>query len=642
MKKIIFILWALILPMLAIADAVEIDGVYYNLVSKINSAEVTSNPNKYTGVVRIPNSVIYEGKKYNVNSIGEKAFLGCSSLSSITIPNSINTIGQDAFKGCYGLKKTIVSDIAAWCNINFGAGYSRPLYFSKRLYYDESTEIKNLVIPDGVTSIGEGLFLGCAGLVSVTFPNSVITIGNSSFSDCTGLTTVTIPNSVTTIEGGAFTRCSSLTSITIPNSVTTIEGYVFHECTGLSSVTIPNSVTYIGMDSFSGCTSLSSITIPNSVTTIEERAFSNCSSLTSITIPNSVTTIGGHAFLSCSSLTSITIPNSVTTIEAGAFSWCTNLSSVTIPYGVTSIGQYALGRCTSLSSIIIPSSVTTIGEHAFEGCTSLSSITIPNSVTTIGEHAFEGCDKLTTMTIGIMTEYIGSQAFANCKELLEITCYAEKVPYTFSDAFQNSYIEYATLHVPALSLEQYSVTAPWNGFGKILSTNGDLPDPEVKTCAVPTISYANGLIKFDCQTDGAICHYTLADDDIKTGDGNIVSLTATYNISVYATKEGYEKSEVATATLCWIDAEPMQEGTKEAEDGVTEVKAIPVLIQAEGNTISVQGATEGTDISVFNTAGIKQSSTIANKGITTLNTSLSAGSTAIVKIGEKAVKVLVK
>ena len=134
----------------------------------------------------------------------------------------------------------------------------------------------------------------------------------------------------------------------------------------------------------------------------------------------------------------------------------------------------------------------------------------------------------------------------------------------------------------------------------------------------------------------------ITDDDIKTHIGDEVVLTATYTISVIAKAEGYKPSETATATLCWIDAEPYAKGTKEAEDNVTEVQTIPVIIQTEGNVISVQGAAEGTEISVYNTAGIKLSSTVANKVITTLNTQLQLGSIVIVKIGEKAVKVLIK
>ena len=702
MKKILFLL-VFVLPLFAIADAVEIDGIYYNLVSKINSAEVTSSPNKYTGSVIIPDSVVYEGKKYIVNSIGSTAFDRCNSLSCITIPGSLCSIGKDAFNNCYGLKKVIVEDIAAWCNIKFETGYSNPLVFAKHLYYNESTEVKKLVIPNGVASIGDIAFCGCTGVKSVAIPNSVIEIGRSAFEGCTGLESVIIPDNVATIgyyaferftsltsatlgkgvtviSGNSFEYCSSLSSIIIPDGVTTIESLAFRGCTNLNSVTIPNSVISIGYDAFAGCDCIKKVivpditawcnisfdsmnanplhnagllyvnssieikdlVIPNNVKKIQKYAFSGCSNLTSVTIPYSVTSIDDSAFSGCSGLTSVTIPNSVTTIGNNAFEGCIGLASVAIPNSLNIICNNAFAGCSGLASVIIPNSVTRIGASAFAGCSGLSSVTIPNSVNEIWSNAFSGCENLTTVTIGRGAEYIWSKAFSNCKELSDIVCLAEKVPSTSSDAFLNSYIEYATLHVPALSLEHYSVTAPWNGFGKIVSTNGDLPDPEVKTCAIPTISYANGLLKFDCQTEGAVCHYTLADDDIKTGVGDLVSLVATYNISVYATKEGYEKSEVATATLCWIDAEPMQEGTIEAEDGVTEVKAIPVLIQVENNTINIQGAAEGTDISVYNTDGMKLSSTIANNGTTTLNTHLQSGSTVIVKIGKKAVKVLVE
>ena len=193
------------------------------------------------------------------------------------------------------------------------------------------SDIKRIIIGDGVTTIGRSAFSGCSSLTSVNIPNSVTTIGEYAFRDCSSLTSVTIPNSVTTIGGDAFYGCSSLTSVTIPNSVTTIGKSAFHGCSALISVTIPKSVTTIGDDAFSYCKSLTSVTIPNSVTTIGWNTFSGCTSLTSVNIPNSVTTIGGEAFSGCSSLTSVTIPNSVTTIGSSAFTnnnakiiWLTN------------------------------------------------------------------------------------------------------------------------------------------------------------------------------------------------------------------------------------------------------------------------------------------------------------------------------
>ena len=164
----------------------------------------------------------------------------------------------------------------------------------------------------------------------VIIGDGVTTIGGSAFSYCSSLTSLTIPNSITDIGSSAFSGCSSLTSVTIGNSVTEIGGYAFSGCSSLTSVTIGNSVTDIGSSAFSGCSSLTSVTIGNSVTTIGSGAFFSCSSLTSVTIGNSVTEIGYYAFSGCSSLTSLTIPNSVTTIGYYAFSGCKNVKQITV------------------------------------------------------------------------------------------------------------------------------------------------------------------------------------------------------------------------------------------------------------------------------------------------------------------------
>lgn len=163
-------------------------------------------------------------------------------------------------------------------------------------------------------------------------------------------------------------------------------------------------------------------------------------------------------------------------------------------------------------------------------------------------------------------------------------------------------------------------------------------DPTPKVCAKPTIIYDNGKLIFECETEGAVCQSTITDDDIKSYSGNEVELCVTYNISVYATKDGYNDSEVTTATLCWIDAEPSIDGAT----GVMEMKAQPVLIQTQGSTITVQGAADGTDITVYGVGGTKEASAVAAGSIVTLNTSLRPGSVAVVKIGEKAVKVMIK
>ena len=246
------------LPLVASADPVIIDGIRYNLTAETKQAEVTASPSEYTGIVVIPEKVTYESNEYSVTHIGYKAFYNCSGLTSVTIPNSVTGIGRQAFYNCSGLT--------------------------------------SITIPNNVTGIGNHAFCLCSGLTSITIPNSVTSIGEGAFKGCFGLTSVTISNSVTSIGESVFDACRSLTSITIPNSVTSIGLQAFDGCYGLTSVTIPNSVTSIGIYSFRNCYGLTTVTIPNSVTSIGYRAFDGCSGLTFVTIGSGVTSIGEGVF----------------------------------------------------------------------------------------------------------------------------------------------------------------------------------------------------------------------------------------------------------------------------------------------------------------------------------------------------------
>ena len=239
-----------------------------------------------------------------------------------------------------------------------------------------NSNVKKVVIEDGVTSIGAYAFYECSSLTSITIPDGVTSIGISAFRNCSSLTSITIPDSVTSIGNSAFYYCKSLTNITIPDSVTSIGNFAFYNCRGLTSITIPDSVTSIGKSAFSLCSSLTSITIPDSVTSIGESAFDSCRSLISITIPDSVTSIEKYAFYGCSSLTSITIPDSVTSIGKYAFYNCSGLTSITIPDSVTSIGNYTFNGCSSLTSITIPDGVNSIGYDVFKNCTNLKTISL--------------------------------------------------------------------------------------------------------------------------------------------------------------------------------------------------------------------------------------------------------------------------
>ena len=280
----------------------------------------------------------------------------------------------------------------------------------------EEPGVTDVVIPEGVTSIGNIAFWKCKRLTSVTVSESVTHIGDHAFSDCESLTSVIIPESVSHIGDGAFNGCKSLTNVVIPQGVTYIGDSEFYGCESLASVTIPSSVNSIRNYAFSGCKRLTSVTIPEGAS-IGDWAFRGCENLISVVIPESVTSVGDCAFRGCTNLTSVTIPASVTSIGYDAFQDCKSLTSVTILASVTSIRMNVFDGCESLISMTIPASVTSIGDCAFSGCGSLTSVVIPEGVTSIGEEAFSGCESLTGVTIPASVTDIGKRAFDRCGKL---------------------------------------------------------------------------------------------------------------------------------------------------------------------------------------------------------------------------------
>ena len=306
-----------------------------------------------------------------------------------------------------------------------------------------------------------------------------------------------------------------------------------------------------------------------------------------------------------------------------------------ISHSVTSIGQRAFYRCSGLTSVTIPNSVTSIGDEAFSGCSGLTSVTIGNSVTSIGAEAFRGCSRLTSVTIGSGVESIGVCAFLDCPELLDVYCYAEKVPSTESDAFNGSYPEYITLHVPAASIDSYKATAPWSSIVRIVGLSGEEPEqPEVEKCATPVVTYAEGKLSFSCETEGAEFVTDITSKDFKKHYDAEIELSATYNIEVFATKANCENSDTVNVALVWVE-----NGDVNEDAGVISVPAAPVLVQGNGGVLSVSGVAKGTDVVVYTISGTEVARSTATNGTATISTGLQSGTIVVVKFGNKSVKV---
>lgn len=457
----------------------------------------------------------------------------------------------------------------------------------------------NIVIPNEVTyndkaytvtAIGSEAFRECTGLTSIELPNTITTIGYNSFYK-TAIKSIKIPNSVTTIESRAFFECRGLTKVEIPNNVTKIGDYAFCWCYGLTSITIGSSVTSIGYEAFGSCNKLTSITIPNNVTNLGEYAFEDCTALKSIVLSNSIKTIKSYTFSGCSMLSDIKIPSSVTNIEAGAFSGCTSIVNIEIPNSVSKIGS-------------------SFGSGTFSGCSNLEKIVIGNNVKNIDGYVFSGCDKLT-----------------------EIYCYALEVPNAQSKIFYQAYPEFITLYVPEESIQKYIATEPWNTIGEIktLTNSGN----EIKKCAIPIINYNNGKLDITCETDNAEFITEITCNDINKFFSNTIELTATYNIATYATLSGYENSDVATATLCWL-------GDFSNNSNVTKIESSPILVSNCENQIIIKGVKENIRVDIYRVDGTKVAYAISNNSEITISTTLDRHEIAIVNIGNTSIKYIMK
>jgi len=417
----------------------ETGGLYYNILSEEErTAEVTFSKKyvaDYKGDITIPQICSYDGKEYNVVSIGESAFYLCSDMTSVSIPGSVTAIGDRAFVSCKGLT--------------------------------------DITIPGAVQSIDDMAFSQCIGLTSVNIPASVTSIGEAIFADCGGLISITVDNdnpAYSSIDGILYDKlqtnliccpCGKADEIRIPDSVTSIANQAFRSCHGLISLTLPNSVTSIGVMAFLSCGNLKSIDLSTSLSTIGMEAFSGCRGLTSVSIPASVTDMVGMIFGGCLDLTGIEVDS-----DNPSYS---SVDGILYNKSQTEMLFCPVGKT---GNVIIPGTVTTIMERGFESCDRLSSITIPNSVTVIGNRAFSDCTGLSSITIPGSVTAIGNYAFNNCFGLRSIYVeWGTPITNCSNKAFGTYNQLDATLYVPRGCVDAYKDVEPWSRFLNIEESN---------------------------------------------------------------------------------------------------------------------------------------------------------------------------
>ena len=313
--------------------------------------------------------------------------------------------------------------------------------------YPACINLKGIILPATVTSIGDRAFAVCRNLESLEMSDKVTSIGDHAFHNCDSLETVKIPSACKTIGSFAFEDCYKITSITFPTTMESIGYGAFKDCVKITSITLPSGIETIINSTFQGCESLESIVIPDTVTKICEQAFADCYALTSIVIPDSVDSIGDYAFSSVyltsdgktMRLKSVKLGKGVKDIGASAFYELKDLTTVEIPEDseLTNIGYAAFEKCSSLASIHIPAKTKKIGVNAFAS-TGLKSITIPKSVTEILAEAFWYCENLTSVVFEDTTSTWYSAGFSANDQLDKEN--AEEIDGIGNDASKNAEI----------------------------------------------------------------------------------------------------------------------------------------------------------------------------------------------------------
>ena len=435
---------------------------WYTVCSAIKKVVIDSG---ITSVGNLAFSNCYELKEVvfadSVTEIGNRAFQG-SMLTSATITPYITKIDWDAYSGCSTLASVYITDLAAWCNINFGNFNANPLYHGATLYVN-GLALTSLSIPETVTNLKYSSFCGYKKLTSVSIPSQLRVLADSTFYKCENLTNFYASNSeyFTAVDGVlynkdktylyAFPAAKKAKSFVIPDTVKTVGGYAF-ACSSIEEITLPESIQFIGQYAFTLCGSLNRVNAPsldtwcdiyfsgtesnplyyghdlyidgNPVTDIvvdklNFTAFVGCHTLKTVVIEDGITVIEPYSLAECVNLKSVALPKTLKTIESNAFTG-SGIEYIVFPDSLTEIGSTAFNGCTRLKNFKLPSGLEKIGYSAFANCDSLTEVTVPDSVTAIESGIFRECDNLVSVTFPKTVTKFANYIFYFCESLTTV------------------------------------------------------------------------------------------------------------------------------------------------------------------------------------------------------------------------------
>ena len=572
----------------------EIDGINYT-IGENNTAVLTSRKKAISGAFVIPNQVDFNGKKYNVTSIGSGIFSGCSGLTSITIPSNVNSINSNAFYGCSGLTSvTIPNSVTSISSYAFQncSGLTSVIIGSGMLSIGynafSNTNLKKTIWLTNTPPSGYGNASGAVNYVSNAkfyFENMVVYKSLSSYFEVDGVRYVPVNLSERTCdaidcvydESSANTKiASTVTYKGIQMTVMNIKPYLAYNNKYINTLSL-DIAGGLPDNAFTGCSNLKTVTYSDKINGIGNYSFSDCSSLISLTstedvsysnvlyISKNINTIGDYAFNGCKEINNVIIADGESTLTLGSYGSNPIFSSCPLDYVYigrdisyqtsSSYGYSPFYRNTSLRAMKITDKETEISDNEFYGCTNLQNVTIGDGVTTIGKWAFSGCSSLKFFAFGSQMATIGQEAFSDCTALVEITSKAQAAPACGSQALEDINKWECKLFIPDGCTAVYEAADQWKDFlfkdeGEGTASQGESGEQIVNKCETPTISLVGDKLSFACATEGVVYHYTISHSDVQNGaSSKDVDLTQTYTITVFARKDGYGDSEVARATI---------------------------------------------------------------------------------------------